>query len=137
MSDSFDDSQASRPDPSRETQKKSLKSEEESLGENSDKAGVVGFDASSPASRAETDKFSTPSVSTIPGENTTPLSEKGYLSSKGKEYAEPKGLPSNPKAPLAMVETAFLASTASLIWLINYYFPLGPLRRFFSQYLLP
>lgn len=33
--------------------------------------------------------------------------------------------------PLAMVETAFLASTASLLWLINYYFPLGPLLRMF------
>ena len=30
-----------------------------------------------------------------------------------------------------MVETAFLASTSSLIWLINYYFPLGPLLRIF------
>jgi uncharacterized protein YybS (DUF2232 family) len=36
-------------------------------------------------------------------------------------------------SPLAMVETAFLASTTALIWLINYYFPLGPvLRVFFS-----
>ncbi len=34
-------------------------------------------------------------------------------------------------APLMMVETAFLASTASLIWLINYYFPLGPVLRIF------
>lgn len=33
--------------------------------------------------------------------------------------------------PLVMVETAFLASTASLIWLINYYFPLGPVLRIF------
>jgi len=33
--------------------------------------------------------------------------------------------------PLAMVETAFLASTASLIWFINFYFPLGPLLRIF------
>jgi uncharacterized protein YybS (DUF2232 family) len=32
---------------------------------------------------------------------------------------------------LAMVETAFFASTGSLIWLINYYFPLGPLLRIF------
>jgi uncharacterized protein YybS (DUF2232 family) len=32
---------------------------------------------------------------------------------------------------LAMVETAFLASTASLIWLINYYFPLGPILTIF------
>lgn len=34
-------------------------------------------------------------------------------------------------APLRMVETAFLASTASLIWYINNYFPLGLLRMFF------
>ena len=34
-------------------------------------------------------------------------------------------------APLRMVETAFLASTASLIWYINYYVPLGLLRMFF------
>ncbi|MGL5082535.1 MAG: DUF2232 domain-containing protein [Microcoleaceae cyanobacterium] len=30
-----------------------------------------------------------------------------------------------------MVETAFLASAASLIWFVNYYFPLGPLLRVF------
>jgi uncharacterized protein YybS (DUF2232 family) len=35
------------------------------------------------------------------------------------------------QAPLRIVETAFLASTASLIWFINYYFPLGPLLRIF------
>ena len=34
-------------------------------------------------------------------------------------------------APLKMVETAFLASTASLIWFINFYFPLGLLKIFF------
>ncbi len=33
--------------------------------------------------------------------------------------------------PIAMVETAFLASTGSLIWLINYYFPMGPLLKMF------
>lgn len=32
---------------------------------------------------------------------------------------------------VVMVETAFLASTASLIWLINYYFPIGPLLKIF------
>lgn len=32
---------------------------------------------------------------------------------------------------LVMVETAFLASTASLIWLIDYYFPLGPVWKMF------
>ncbi|PSP16157.1 MAG: DUF2232 domain-containing protein [Cyanobacteria bacterium QS_8_64_29] len=35
------------------------------------------------------------------------------------------------EAPLALVETAFLASTASLIWLVNSYFPPGPLLRIF------
>lgn len=34
-------------------------------------------------------------------------------------------------AALSVVETAFLASTSSLIWLINYYFPLGPVLRIF------
>lgn len=30
-----------------------------------------------------------------------------------------------------MVETAFLASAASLIWFVNYYFPMGPVLRVF------
>ncbi|MBF2025681.1 MAG: DUF2232 domain-containing protein [Oscillatoriales cyanobacterium C42_A2020_001] len=30
-----------------------------------------------------------------------------------------------------MVETAFLASAASLIWLVNFYFPIGPVLRIF------
>ena len=36
---------------------------------------------------------------------------------------------SKPSATLIMVETAFMASTASLLWLINYYIPLGPVLR--------
>ncbi|MGL5808062.1 MAG: DUF2232 domain-containing protein [Xenococcaceae cyanobacterium] len=39
--------------------------------------------------------------------------------------------PAKNSQTLMLVETAFLASTASLIWLINYYFPLGPLLRMF------
>ncbi|MBD2444582.1 DUF2232 domain-containing protein [Dolichospermum sp. FACHB-1091] len=35
------------------------------------------------------------------------------------------------ESPLKMVETAFLASTASLIWFINSYFPLGIVLRVF------
>ncbi|NMG22265.1 DUF2232 domain-containing protein [Brasilonema bromeliae] len=35
------------------------------------------------------------------------------------------------EVPLRMVETAFLASTASLIWFINFYLPLGPVLRIF------
>ncbi len=34
-------------------------------------------------------------------------------------------------SPLVMVETAFLASAASLIWLVNFYFPIGPVLRVF------
>jgi uncharacterized protein YybS (DUF2232 family) len=37
----------------------------------------------------------------------------------------------DPSHPLIMVETAFLASAASLIWLVNFYFPVGPLLRIF------
>lgn len=35
------------------------------------------------------------------------------------------------ESSLRLVETAFLASTSSLIWLINAYFPLGPVLRVF------
>ena len=60
-----------------------------------------------------------------------------------RSLVEPTGVPEpaasktlagpqvNSMAPLVMVETAFLASTASLIWLVNYYFPMGPLLRIF------
>lgn len=34
-------------------------------------------------------------------------------------------------SPLVMVETAFLASAASLIYLVNFYFPIGPVLRIF------
>ncbi|MGL5035982.1 MAG: DUF2232 domain-containing protein, partial [Microcystaceae cyanobacterium] len=48
--------------------------------------------------------------------------------------ASPKSVKESPlksTKTLAMVESAFLASTASLIWLINYYFPLGPVLTIF------
>ncbi len=35
------------------------------------------------------------------------------------------------KPPIILVETAFLASTASLLYLLNYYVPLGPILRVF------
>jgi uncharacterized protein YybS (DUF2232 family) len=38
---------------------------------------------------------------------------------------------SAPVSTLALVETAFLASTTTLIWLIQYYFQLGPFLRIF------
>jgi uncharacterized protein YybS (DUF2232 family) len=37
----------------------------------------------------------------------------------------------DPKSPIVMVETAFLASAASLIWFINSYFPIGPVLQIF------
>lgn len=84
MSDFFDETKASRPDPADETKNQSLNPETE-----------------------PPQKTSSPQDSARQGVKPTPV------------------------APLAMVETAFLASTASLIWLINYYFPLGPILRIF------
>jgi uncharacterized protein YybS (DUF2232 family) len=60
---------------------------------------------------------------------------EGYL-----DYQPPANLAEQPlpgqggthrhkAGPLAMVETAFLASTAALIWLVNTYFPPGPILR--------
>lgn len=39
------------------------------------------------------------------------------------------GTGKSPLGPLPMVETAFLASAASLMWLVNTYFPPGPILR--------
>ncbi len=36
-----------------------------------------------------------------------------------------------PTNTIVMVETAFLASAASLVWLINFYFPVGPVLKVF------
>jgi uncharacterized protein YybS (DUF2232 family) len=35
------------------------------------------------------------------------------------------------KPPIVLVETAFLASAASLVWLLNYYFPIGAIFKIF------
>lgn len=37
----------------------------------------------------------------------------------------------DPHSPIVMVETAFLASAAGLLWLVNFYFPIGPMFIFF------
>jgi uncharacterized protein YybS (DUF2232 family) len=55
---------------------------------------------------------------------------------KEKEWSENKGILAPPEikadAPLRMVETAFLASTGSLIWFISLYFPaFAPILRIF------
>lgn len=43
----------------------------------------------------------------------------------------PERLILNKQVPIELVETAFLASAVSLIWLINTYFPIGPFLRLF------
>ncbi|ACK71091.1 conserved hypothetical protein [Gloeothece citriformis PCC 7424] len=57
-----------------------------------------------------------------PSQNTTSQSLKSPLNSNPPLKVSPT---------LVTVETAFLASAASLIWLINYYFPFGPLLKIF------
>ena len=37
----------------------------------------------------------------------------------------------DPKNPIVLVETAFLASAAALVWLVNFYFPIGPIMLLF------
>ncbi|MCZ8160544.1 MAG: DUF2232 domain-containing protein, partial [Microcystis sp. LE19-196.1B] len=58
------------------------------------------------------------------------------LGEEGQPLDKPTAKPIQPSplksiATLITVETAFLASATSLIWLIDYYFPLGPLLRVF------
>ncbi len=60
-----------------------------------------------------------------------PLEEPENQSFTPRDDKSVKEVPLKSISTLVMVETAFLASTASLVWLINYYFPLGPLLRLF------
>src|SRR4028119_257461 len=114
MTDPFDDTHDSRPDPSEKIKNPSLKSEAESLSDDFDAVGIADEDELLLGSSSKTERVPPPSTDAMPKEKATLPSGIGY-----------------PVPPLAMVETAFLASTSSLIWLINYYFPLGPLLRMF------
>ena len=53
------------------------------------------------------------------------------LSPQSPSIAASKKTPMKENNTVVMVETAFLASAASLIWLIDYYFPFGPLLKLF------
>ncbi|PSN75750.1 DUF2232 domain-containing protein [filamentous cyanobacterium CCP4] len=75
-----------------------------------------------------------------PGANFVPPAEANASDFDGLdtylEYRSPEADAEGPDlshrfkaGPLAMVETAFLASTAALIWLVNTYFPPGPILR--------
>lgn len=70
------------------------------------------------------------SVPDEPEQEPSPESQtnQNQLVEKPQKLAQPQ---LKVDAPLRMVETAFLASTASLIWFINFYFPLGPVLRIF------
>ncbi len=51
------------------------------------------------------------------------------LGSGGEQFARVRHL--DPLSPIVMVETAFLASASSLVWLINFYFPFPLFKVFF------
>lgn len=127
MTDSFDDIKASRPDSSDETKNESSPSQAESLRDDFESSGVTEPEASQPEAESEIDGWFEPSASQTDYSGFTDSPKETNPS----RYAQQKGLPPKSSVPLEMVETAFLASTASLIWLINYYFPLGPILRMF------
>lgn len=64
------------------------------------------------------------------GWESSPQSQEPPLPDPVTRQFQPRS-PLKSVRTLAMVESAFLASTASLIWLINYYFPLGPVLTVF------
>lgn len=113
MSDSFKEGQAPRPADSQETENEptesasvAAKSAAEQPAGNPDSAGDDDEEYIIDDPKSESD------------DSPRPVG------------AMPKARPAYSPA-LVMTETAFLASTASLIWLINYYFPMGPLLRIF------
>lgn len=73
-----------------------------------------------------------------PQPDQRPSPEAADAAGGGAEGGPASALTVNPAAsvvpplvspPLVLVETAFLASTTSLLWLINAYFPVGPIWR--------
>ena len=78
--------------------------------------------ASIPASPWSSTSIETAAPERLPPE---PLSPEPF-SPETLSYSATQQLP---QSPVALVETAFLASTTSLLWLINSYFPLGPVWR--------
>jgi len=131
MSDSFEETPNSRRDPSEEANNQPLESASEPDSGNSGSANEVGSQAQEPTSTSETDKTFQPQARKLPTPQTSQPEPKENLNSSTNESSPPNGVQPKAEAPLAMVETAFLASTASLIYLINYYFPIGPVLRMF------
>ena len=48
-----------------------------------------------------------------------------------EETSKVADVPTQGKPPIVLVETAFLASAASLVWVLNYYFPIGAVFKIF------
>ncbi|MEQ9236614.1 DUF2232 domain-containing protein [Coleofasciculus sp. E2-BRE-01] len=109
MSDSFEDAQVPRPNPDQNTESSSKDSENVN-----DEWDLV----------EELEPETEPSTNTRP-ERLIPNQDRN--SASPQQQAQQRQF----NTTVVMVETAFLASTASLIWLINYYFPLGPVLKMF------
>jgi len=109
MSDSFEDAQTPRPNPDQNTESSSKDSENVN-----DEWDLV--EELEPETETST--------------NARPESQ---MPNHGRTLASPQQQEQQRQfnTTVVMVETAFLASTASLIWLINYYFPLGPVLKMF------
>ena len=94
---------------------------------NSPEDGKTSGTANSQETKHSSDRIPDPSPSNAASpSNPSGVAEASVVAASKNPRSSRKG-----KAPLSMVESAFLASTSSLIWLINYYFPLGPLLRIF------
>lgn len=109
MSDSFEDAQTPRPNPDQNTESSSKDSENVN-----DEWDLV----------EELEPETEPSTNARP-ERQMPNQGTNSASQQSQEQQRQFN------TTVVMVETAFLASTASLIWLINYYFPLGPVLKMF------
>lgn len=82
----------------------------------------------SPNPSRNSEPLGPPDSSAVPDSLNADLRETSAPRSTSAPSLAPGRLPNN---ALILVETAFFASTASLIWLINFYFPLGPVLRIF------
>jgi uncharacterized protein YybS (DUF2232 family) len=79
--------------------------------------------------------MSDPNDDTLPAEN--PDGDEDWLENivPDRPYAPEQRSPYmrkvDPESPIVLVETAFLASAGSLIYLVNSYFPMGPVLQIF------
>lgn len=119
MSGSIDDSQfdAASSDSSRENQVPDSKD-----GETQNEAIPTSEDIA----WAEADQLLSPDVSS-PSVEPSPVAAASAVVRSGRQSA----IDGEETIPLDLVETAFLASTASLLWLISYYLSVGAWMRIF------